>query len=243
MRLALWPIDARRNTAFDGLVNVSRAANETTFVSGVVRGNVTLRVGGNVGLLDHLVYESDPNDPAKPPCADMLGLVATQDIVVVDGAMTSVRRYGTGSTQVTAYLGAAPFYLLHGYLLSTGGTVAVEAYRAADQMVNGAPGTTSCLAPPDASPQPSSGGCFIHVGSAAMAMFRQTIEGSKVNETAGFRPFPIADRCQATGRQPRGFPAVSAFRVIRSLAVDVSRARDDAAILALLRSLRGQNLD
>jgi hypothetical protein len=31
--------------------------------------------------------------------------------------------------------------------------------------------------------------------------------------------------------------------VIRSLAVDVSRARDDAAILALLRSLRGQNLD
>lgn len=242
MRLALWPIDARRNTAFDGLVNVSRAANETTFVSGVVRGNVTLRVGGNVGLIDHLVYESDPNDPAKLPCTDMLGLIATQDIVVVDGAMTHIRAYSSNGSSFSGKLGSAPFYLLHGYLLSTGGTVGVEA---SSQMVSGNNGTEPCLAPPEAqgSPLRATGGCFVHVGSAAMNTFRPYIQNASGASQPGFIPFPIADRCQATGRQPRGFPAVSAFRVIRSLAVDVSRARDETAILALLRSLRGQNLN
>lgn len=248
MRLALWPIDARRNTAFEGVVNVSRGVNDTTFVSGVVRGNVTLRVAGTVGLIDHLVYESDPNDPTKSPCTDMLGLIATKDIVIVDGAMTSVRRYaGAGGASITAHLGAGPFFLLHGYLLSTGGSVGVEGYRSTDQMVAGVAGTVPCVAPPDAKGTPlrATGGCFVHVGSAAMATFRQYIEEGKsaATATAGFHPFPIADRCQSTGRQPPGFPAVSGFTVIRTLEVDASRANTEPKILALLRSLRGTNLD
>lgn len=236
LRPTHWPIDQRRNTAFNGVVNVSGS----TRVSGVVRGNVTLRVGGTAHLVDHLRYESDPNDPAKNPCTDLFGLIATADILVVDGAMTRLRVYGTSSDRYTLHLGASPFFLLHGFLLSSGGTVGIQ--NPATSMVAGGNGL-ECRAPPDESPRRrASGGCFVHVGGAAMETYSQYSEGQG-SQNGGLLPFPVPDRCQDTGRQPPAFPQVASFRVLRTMEVGVSRARDASAITALLRGLRGTNLD
>jgi hypothetical protein len=209
-------------------------------VSGVVRGNVTLRVGGTASLIDHLVYESDPNDPSKAPCTDMLGLIATQDILVVDGAMTRLRRYGGNSNgnRYNLHLGGGPNFLLHGFLLSSGGTVGVQgaANTVGNQQIE-------CRAPPDAgAARRANGGCFVHVGGAAMRTYSEYSQGNGQN-LGGLIPFPVADRCQTTGRQPPGFPSIASFRVLRSLTVDASRANNEDKIRALLRSLRGTNLD
>jgi hypothetical protein len=235
IRITHWPIDVRRNAAFEGLVNV----NGSTMVSGVVRGNVTLRVGGTASIIDHIVYESDPNDPSKAPCTDMLGLIATQDILVVDGAMTRLRRYGTSSSRYDLQLGGGPNFLLHGFLLSSGGTVGVQNPASTVQGTSG----IECRAPPDATAgRRANGGCFVHVGGAAMRTYSEYSQGNGQN-AGGIIPFPVADRCQTTGRQPPGFPSIASFRVLRSLTVDASRANTEPKILALLRSLRGANLD
>ena len=209
-------------------------------VSGTVRGNVTLRVGGTAWLVDQLVYETDPNDPGKEPCTDMFGLIATQDVLVVDGGLTRMRRYGASNDRYELHLGAAPFFLLHGFLLSAGGTVGVE--NPSVNMVAGG-NSLECRAPPDQTPRRrASGGCFVHVGGAAMRTYSEYTVGQGANN-GGLLPFPVPDRCQTTGRQPPGFPQVASFRVLRALEVDASRANTDARILRFLRSLRGRNLN
>ncbi|MGH7688947.1 MAG: hypothetical protein ACREN3_05020, partial [Gemmatimonadaceae bacterium] len=66
----------------------------TVGVSGTVRGHVTVYVhGGDLVLLDDLRYA---DDPAQGQCADALGLISGNDIVVADNAINTPQFTGSG---------------------------------------------------------------------------------------------------------------------------------------------------
>ena len=67
--------------------------NGTVGVSGTVRGHVTAYVhGGDAVLLDDLRYA---DDPSAGQCADALGLISDDDIVVADNAINTPQYTGT----------------------------------------------------------------------------------------------------------------------------------------------------
>lgn len=231
MRASHWPLHVSKNSNSRGLVNVSGAI----YVSGVVAGQVTLRVGGTARLLDRLVYAADPNDPSVKACSNMLGLVATGDIVVANTPMSRVRGFGENQQRFVRHMGPEERFSLHGYLLSTGGTIGVEN-----------PGEMIGIDPIDAIACPgptvnsgSSGGCFAHTGSAAMRVYSAPFSGSNT----GLSPFPTPDRCMLTGRRPPFFPGGVGFTVLRTMELEPVRANTNARIEVLLRSLRGRILD
>lgn len=234
LRLTHWPLHVSKNANSRGLVNVSGSV----YVSGVVRGQVTLRVGGTARLLDRLVYASDPNDPNVSACSNMLGLVATGDILVANGPMSRVRRFGTtggSSNRFVKHMGPEERFSLHGYLLSTGGTIGVES---PSEMIGSNSDAIDCPGPTGNTS--ASGGCFAHTGSAAMRFYSAPFSG---NSRGGLRPFPTPDRCMLTGRRPPFFPGGVGFTVLRTMELEPARANTNARIEALLRSLRGRNLD
>ncbi len=86
----LFPLYRGFNPNTKGVVYV----NGTVGVSGTVRGHVTTYVrGGDLVLLDDLRYA---DDPAQGQCADALGLISDNDIVVADNAVNTPQF--TGST-------------------------------------------------------------------------------------------------------------------------------------------------
>lgn len=234
LRASHWPLHASRNAGSQGVVSI----NGTTFVSGTVRGSVTLRVAGTAYLIDQLVYANDPNDPNTAACTDLLGLVATGDILVADGAMARVRRYGAGGGATNRYqlhLGPERRFTVHGHLLSTGGTVGVE--NPTSMMGSNADGI-DCPGPTGNTR--SSGGCLALSGGAAMRVFSQTFGG---NPAGGLRWAPQPDRCMANGGRPPFFPGSTEYAVLRVLEIEPSRANTNARIETLLRALRGAALN
>src|SRR5690606_10910577 len=91
---------------------------------------------GRLTLIDRVRTWNDPNDPAVDACSDQLGLLATSDIVVVDGLTSRVRRFGRQATnvlgvqhiaqQVTASATEEPRFSVSAHLMSLAGSVRVE---------------------------------------------------------------------------------------------------------------------
>ena len=132
-------------------------------------------------------------------------------------------------------MGPAERFALHGYLLSTGGTIGVEA---PDELIGSNSDAIDCPGPTGNSS--ASGGCFAHTGSAAMRFYSAPFTG---NNRGGMRPFPTPDRCMLTGRRPPFFPGGVGFTVLRTMELEPARANTNTKIEALLRSLRGRNLN
>lgn len=229
----LWPLSAPYNAASRGVVSVTSG---TISVSGRVAGMVTLRVAGRVEVVDRIRYVRDPNDPNTAACTDQLGLLATRDILVVNGLTSRVRRvYRSGELSwFSGFLGGEPRFTMHGNFMSLTGTVGVEA-----------PPTTmgdntSQLPCPDngTSSTDSNGGCLAVSGGMVMQMYSQTYNGSDT----GFRYYGTTDRCQTTTRRPPFFPLTNRYTFLRTSALVASDANTPAKIRSILMRLKGRPL-
>lgn len=236
----LWPYTTQHNPASRGVISSTAGP---LFVSGEIRGRVTLRVAGAVKVIDRIKYVRDPNDPLQPACDDQFGLVASQDVLVVEGLTSRVRRLAKPNAVLpwllldsafTTAAGGARRFTLHGSYLSTGGTVGVEN-----------PGTTmgaaadQLLCPDDGAGTASNGGCLAITGSAAMRTYSALYGGTS---NSGFRYYGIVDRCQSTTRRPPFFPTTNRSTFVRALEVDPTLANTPSRIRSLLMRLKGKAL-
>ncbi|HET8771937.1 MAG TPA: hypothetical protein VFM71_13210 [Gemmatimonadaceae bacterium] len=231
----LWPYAPSRNAASK---NVISASSGPLFVSGEVRGPVTLRVDGRAMIVDRVRFASDPNDPATPVCADRLGLLATGDVLVVDGLTSRVSKVATVilgfAVGGDAALGGAPRFTLQGNYMSLGGTVGVEH---ADREMGAASAQLEC--PDDAgSSTRSNGGCLAVTGGLTMRHFTPLHEGTY----GGFRHFGARDRCQSSDQRPPFFPLTNRYTLVRTLEIEPSLANTAAKIRAILLRLKGSTL-
>jgi hypothetical protein len=92
----LFPIHRSMNAGVKGVIHVKGSVA----VSGVVRGRLTLYAeGGYIVLIDDVRYANDPGSGsvATGACQDMLGMIASMDIVVADNGINTPNALG-GST-------------------------------------------------------------------------------------------------------------------------------------------------
>jgi hypothetical protein len=71
-----------------------RATGGPLYVSGVLRGRLTLVVDGSAIVVDQLEQVNDPADPNTPACEDQLGIVAVGNILVANNALFRAKRIG-----------------------------------------------------------------------------------------------------------------------------------------------------
>lgn len=222
----LWPIDASRNAASRGIVHVSAGP---IFVSGEVRGAVTLLVAGRVLLIDALTAPEQANQGLHD-CADRLGIVATGDILVADNGLTRGRRIGFGSSSfMTRHFGGRREARIDANLMSLGGTVGVE-----NPSVSG----VSPQACPHDGSAVTSGGCFNLHGGAAMRVMTPLFGGSN----SGFLYAGTPGDCLNRATRPPFFPLTNRYTFVRSLEIAPSLANSPSKIRTLLRQLKGKPL-
>ena len=228
----LWPLHAPYNSAARGMVSATAGP---LYVSGRVAGKVTLRVAGRAVVVDRLRYVRDPNDGTTAACTDALGLVATGDILVVNGLTSRARRISPGfGAAFDGTLGGEPRFTMHGNFMSLTGTVGVES-----------PTTTmgsnaaQLPCPEDgASSTESNGGCLAVSGGMVMRTYSQLYNG---NDT-GFRYYGTSDRCQTTVNRPPFFPLTNRYTFLRTLSLQSTDANTPAKIRTLLMRLKGKPL-
>jgi hypothetical protein len=83
----LFPLFRGQNPGTKGVIHVTG----TTAISGVLRGRVTLHTTANVVVLDDVTYATDPAQTARMAgiCQDILGIIATRDVIVADNAINT----------------------------------------------------------------------------------------------------------------------------------------------------------
>ena len=86
----LFPIHRSINAGSKGVIYV----DGTVGVSGVLRGRMTLYSSHSIVLLDDLRYATDPS---SGKCNDILGILASEDVVVADNGVNSPQNT-TGTT-------------------------------------------------------------------------------------------------------------------------------------------------
>jgi len=237
----LWPFGTDHNSASRGVMS---AAAGPIFVSGIVRGGVTLRVAGRAKIIDMLRYADDANDPTRAPCENAFGLVASGDILVGEGLQSRVRRFGKENVPAsgnldstfTSLVSGRRYFVLDGSFLSSGGTVGVEG---SGTMMGNTAEQLPC--PEDGGGSTSSnGGCLTLTGSASMRTYSPLFSTSTTY--SGFRYRGVADRCQQTTKRPPFFPLTNRVVLVRTLEVDPSLGRTPARIRAILMRLKGKAL-
>lgn len=89
----LFPLSRDINPDVKGVIYV----NGTVGVSGVVRGRVTLHSNQYIVIVDDLTYATDPS-AATRACRDILGMIASRDVVVADNAMLTPQNVSSSGT-------------------------------------------------------------------------------------------------------------------------------------------------
>ncbi len=238
----LWPVDPALNPASRRVLS---ATSGPLFVSGQARGPVTLRVDGRITLVDRLRTWTDPNDPEVDACSDQLGLLATSDVVVVDGLTSRVRRFGRQATNflgvqhiaqhTTAALTEEPRFSVSGHLMSTAGSVRVE-----DPNYTQGDASAQFPCPDDGGiSSRSNGGCLAITGGMVMRTFTPP-HGSTSN--TGMRHRVAGARCQTADRRPPFFPLTNRYTLVRTLEIAANQANTPMRIRALLMRLKGRQL-
>ncbi|HEY5220457.1 MAG TPA: hypothetical protein VIJ16_11645 [Gemmatimonadaceae bacterium] len=90
----LFPLSLSLNSKFKGVAYF----NGTIGVSGKVRGRVTAYAhSGTIVLLDDILYATDPS---LTTCADILGLIADNDVVLADNGINTPQNTNPGGANV-----------------------------------------------------------------------------------------------------------------------------------------------
>ncbi len=126
----LFPIDRMFNSAARGVIYASGNLG----VSGVVNGRVTLYGHGSIILLDDLRYA---NDPVRGVCADILGLISDNDIVIADNAINSPPPVDPASATAKYYsLDDTKDMYIHAIMMALNTSFRVENYNTGPTAVN-----------------------------------------------------------------------------------------------------------
>jgi hypothetical protein len=223
----LWPLGGTYNSASRG---VMRSTSGPLFLSGLLRGRLTLVVDGSVVLIDHLKQVNNPAIDTTTACADQLGIVAVGDILVADNAATRHRRiWWSGFSSLTKHFGPSKDFVVHAQLMSLTGTVGTEN-----------PSVATVSSTPLSCPQDAGGnvaaGCLRLVGGMAMQNYSTLWTASQT----GMRFDGVPDRCQSTSRRPPFFPLTNRYTELRNIEVEASEANNPTKIRALLMRLKGK---
>ncbi|MBX3173460.1 MAG: hypothetical protein KF709_03565 [Gemmatimonadaceae bacterium] len=92
----LWPLSRALNPNFKGVIHVTGKVA----VSGKLRGSLTLAATGNIIIVDHLTYVTNPGGttPCNSAERDILGLFSGNDIYMAHNLLNSPWRAGPGTT-------------------------------------------------------------------------------------------------------------------------------------------------
>jgi hypothetical protein len=134
----LHPIHRALNTGAKGVIHVAG----TVAVTGVLRGRITLYAeGGNVVLIDDIRYANDPGSGslATGACEDMLGIIASNDIVVADNTINTP--YNLSSTW--RFFDDTKDMYIHATLMALKESFRVQNYDKGPSSANGCEGKTS----------------------------------------------------------------------------------------------------
>ncbi len=138
---ALWPNDAPylyplyrgMNPGTKGVIYV----NGSVGLSGQLRGRVTLYATGNIAILRDIKYVTDPS---LNLCADMLGVIAGNNIMIADNAMQDPVNI-TGS--VYKNMDDTPDVWIQGVLMALSTSFQVENYSTGPTNANGCQGVAN----------------------------------------------------------------------------------------------------
>jgi hypothetical protein len=125
----LFPLYRGQNPGYKGVIY----ANGTVGVSGTLRGRITLYGASHVVIVDDLRYATDPSGGS---CNDMLGVIASQDITVLDNAINTPQNVGT-----TRNFDDTKDLYLHGVMMALSESFTVENYNSGPTNANGCQGT------------------------------------------------------------------------------------------------------
>lgn len=90
----LFPLSRALNPNFKGVIYV----NGNVALSGVLRGRVTVVSSGEISIVDDLTYATDPG---AGTCADILGILSANDIVMSNNTINAPWRPATGNNYRT----------------------------------------------------------------------------------------------------------------------------------------------
>jgi hypothetical protein len=184
----LWPLFKPYNLSSKGVVH---ATSGPIFMSDTLRGNITVYVLGNIGLIDDLVYDQNPTN-LNYICRNFLGIIARDNVMIADNAINRPRPDAGGTFR---FLGPDMNMVLNMVTMSLTGTVGVENYSG-NQMAG-----ASC------SGNPQSGGCINQTGGVIHKYLTATYAGNNT----GLRENRTVDPCQLTNRRPPFFPATGRY--------------------------------
>lgn len=185
--------------------------SDDVWLSGTVVGRVTLATRGDVWIVDDIRYGGGPH-AVSGDCAHLLGVVAREDIHVMESAILRRSRVGWGSQAARntyVALGGKEGIELHGAFFSLLDAFGPETNN--DQQ--GADGSQFLC-----EGSRHSMGCIRHSGSVAMDTPREMSDGNG----EGARYVLTRDACFDAGYRPPMYPLTNRYRTLR--AVDVRPA-------------------
>lgn len=232
----LFPLHRTYNPDSRGVVYLatSSAIRRSIYLSGTVRGNLTVYVNGVATLIDDLMYDADPADTTNL-CRNFFGLIAKDSIMVADNAINRPRVYDTPATTAgyTLTLGGNRDFIFHGIAMALGGSVGLTLAAKSDATV-----TSPVYTCPTGSGFTASGGCLQVVGGTVMNTYAPPYIAATAN--SGLRPLRERDPCQMQNRRPPYFPiAPTLVRPYKTFDVDVRQVKTAALLTSYFTRLRG----
>lgn len=124
----LYPTNRQYNSSAKGVIYFSGNVG----LSGLLNGQVTVYAKGTIVLLDDIKYTWDP---VLGNCntGDMLGLIASNDIVIADNAINSPQDVGSGNWRA---LDDTKDYYIHGVMMALGTSFRVQNFSVGPTAVN-----------------------------------------------------------------------------------------------------------
>ena len=226
-RSTLFPLSRTYNPNSRGVVY----ASGRVFLSGTIRGNVTIYVNGPAVLNDDLTYDQNPADTTNL-CRNFFGLISRDSIQISDNAINRPRIYYTPSSTAgnTMTMGGNRDFLFHGVAMALGGSV--NAFN---------PGVATATNPvytcPTGSSFTAAGGCLQVVGGTVMKAYAAPYTSTA---NSGLRPLRELDPCQMQNRRPPYFPlSATRVRALKSFDVDVRQVKTATQLQSYFTRLRG----
>ncbi len=129
----LFPLNRIMNPQAKGVIVV----NGSVGVSGTLRGRVTIYATGTIAVLDDIRYTSDPSTGI---CADILGLLSAEDIVVADNALLAPPRIRWSPSNTYRNMDDTKDLNLHGIMMALSTSFTVQNYDQGPTNVSGCEG-------------------------------------------------------------------------------------------------------